>query len=703
MRAIAEDLGVFLPTAQLLVNRGCTTPAEARSFLAKEEEQLHDPFLMKDMDRAVERIVAAIEGKERIVIYGDYDVDGVTSTTCLTLYLASRGADVGYFIPSRAGEGYGVSEGALRKLAEEGCRLIVTVDTGVTASAEVVLAHELGMDIVITDHHECHEDLPEAEAVVNPRRPDCTYPFKELAGVGVVFKLLCALEAVLSPDDGMMDCVRRVAKEYGDLVAIGTVADVMPIRDENRLIVSYGLSLLENTARPGLVELIEATRMEAKAATRRKITASYIGYTIAPRINAAGRIRDASLAVELLLAKDCDTAAPLARHLCDINRERQEEENKIMEEAYAKIAAEHDFEHDPVIVLSAENWHHGIIGIVASRITEKYGCPSILVSFEGAGEEKKPDDPGKGSGRSVKGLNLVEALVSCSDLLEKYGGHELAAGLTVKRENLAEFKRRLNDYARERLNPAEMMPELDAECELAAPDITLEQASELYSLEPYGVSNPVPVFILRNASVAEITPVGGGRHTRVILRTGGKNVTAMCFRMSTRELDLYPGDEVDVLFTLDVNEFQNQKTVQLIVKDIRLTAERMDAENRERELYELFRTGKTLRGLASAQAVIPAREDFAEVYGLLRRQLSADRDSFTVRALSWLAASEGRPIGYIKLKVILLTFRELGLFGVERLSGEPEIFAFRRIVTRGKVDLTAAAVYRKIMHDFGQD
>ena len=702
VKAIADDLGVTLPTAQLLVNRGCTTPEEARSFLAKEEEQLHDPFLMKDMDRAVERIVAAIESKERIIIYGDYDVDGVTSTTCLYLYLASRGADVGYFIPSRAGEGYGVSEGAVRRLAEEGCRLIVTVDTGVTATAEVASARELGVDVVVTDHHECHENLPEAEAVVNPRRPDCPYPFKELAGVGVVFKLLCALEAVLCPDDGMMDCVRRIAKEYGDLVAIGTVADVMPIRDENRLIVSYGLALMENTERPGLVELIEATRMESRATTRRKITASYIGYTIAPRINAAGRIRDASLAVELLLAKDCDSAAPLARQLCDINRERQEQENRIMEEAYAKIAAEHDFERDPVIVLAAENWHHGIIGIVASRITEKYGCPSILVSFEGAGSEKKPEDPGKGSGRSVKGLNLVEALSSCADLLEKYGGHELAAGLTVKRENLDAFKRRLNEYARERLNPCEMIPELDAECELEAADLTLEQAAELYSLEPYGVSNPVPVFILRDASVMEVTPVGGGRHTRVTLRTGGRVVTAMCFRMTVRELDLYPGDTVDVLFTLDVNEFQNQKTVQLIVKDIRLTEDRMKAENRERELYELFRTGKTLRGLASAQAVIPTREDFAEIYGLLRRQLEADRDSFTVRALSYLAANAGRPVGYIKMKVILLTFRELGLFGVERLSGEPEFFAFHRIVTRGKVDLTTAAVYRKIMSDFGQ-
>lgn len=433
---IANKLGIKLPTAQLLVNRGCMTPTEAKAFLTKEEEQLHDPFMMLDMDNAAYRIIEGIENGDKIVIYGDYDVDGVTSVSSLYLYLKEKGADVSYYIPCRLGEGYGVSEAAIRKLHEEGYNLIITVDTGITAVAEAELARQLGMDIIVTDHHECHGELPDAEAVVNPRRPDCPYPFKELAGVGVVFKLMCAVESVMNPEDEMIDCVRRISAEYGDLVAIGTIADVMPINDENRLIVSYGLSLIENTTRPGLIELIEATRSDSKYQTKRKITTSFIGYTIAPRINAAGRISDASIAVKLFLAEDCETAAPIAKKLCDINRERQNEENKIVDQAYARIDAEHDFERDPIIILDDEQWHHGIIGIVASRITEKYACPSILISFEGNGSEKSGEDFGKGSGRSVKGLNLVDALSECSDLLEKFGGHELAAGLTIKRENL---------------------------------------------------------------------------------------------------------------------------------------------------------------------------------------------------------------------------------------------------------------------------
>ncbi len=697
--AIAKALGIRLPTAQLLKNRGCLTPEAARAFLGKEEEQLHDPFLMKDMDKAAARIREAVEKGERIVIYGDYDVDGVTSVTSLYLYLASRGADVGYYIPSRASEGYGVSESAVRRLAEEGCRLIVTVDTGVTASAEAKTAKELGVSFIVTDHHECHGDLPDAEAVVNPRRPDCPYPFKELAGVGVVFKLLCALETLFCPGEEMLECVRRISREYGDLVAIGTVADVMPIQDENRLIVSYGLSLIENTARPGLLELLEATREESKNPGRKKITASYIGFTVAPRINAAGRIRDASMAVELLLAKDCEEAAPLARRLCEINRERQAEENKIMEDAYALIATKHDFNRDPVIVLDAENWHHGIIGIVASRITEKYGCPSILVSFEGTGEEKSDDDPGKGSGRSVKGMNLVEALASCSDLLEKFGGHELAAGLTVKRGNLPAFRERINAYAREALSEWDLTPQLDAECELTPADLTLEQAGELYALEPFGVSNPVPVFVLKGARVSDIAAVGGGRHTRMLLKAGNVTVTAMFFRRTIQEIDLYPGDTADVMFTMDINEYGHQRNLQLIVKDARLSDVQMEAEERDRDWYARIRSGESLRGIAPAAAVLPDRADFAAVYGVLKRELRVDRDAFTVRGLEYLAAMDGRRIGYTKLKVILLTFRELGLFRVTRLTEERELFAFRAVPVNGKVDLMSAGILRKLSED----
>ncbi len=707
VQEISHELGIRLPTAQLLVNRGCLTPSDARSFLLKETEQLHDPLEMADMDNAVYRILEAVEEEEKIVIFGDYDVDGVTSVSILYLYLKSIGADVSYYIPCRSGEGYGMSGCAIRKLADDGCRLIVTVDTGITAVAEAGLIRELGMELIVTDHHECHTELPDAVAVVNPRRPDCPYPFKELAGVGVVFKLLCALEAVRSPEDSMTDCVKRVAGEYCDLVAIGTVADVMPIRDENRLIVSYGLHLIDNTSRPGLIELIEATRTESKYNTKKKITASFIGYTIAPRINAAGRIRDASIAVELFLAEDCTAAAPIAQRLCEINHERQAEENKIIEEAYAQIAASHDFEHDPVIVLENETWHHGIIGIVASRITEKYGCPSILISFEGSGEGGEDGSLGKGSGRSVKGLNLVEALSTCSDLLVKYGGHELAAGLTIRREDLPEFRRRLNECARAHLTETDTQPSLEADCELYPNDITMEQAQELYYLEPYGVSNPPPVFVLKNVQIHDTTLVGGGKHTRLTLRIGNSFVSAMCFRQTLADLDLYSGDFADVLFTLDINEYQNQRSIQLVVKDIRLTELQFHAENAEIALFRGLWSGKSPAelplGRRTAFDIVPTREEFGTVYSLLKRELRLEHEVFSIRALLHLLRTGGTPIGYVKLKYILLSLCELELLGVEAVTEteEQEIYAFRYIPTRTKTNLDRSGIYRKLKNDFG--
>lgn len=707
VQEISRELGIKLPTAQLLVNRGCISPSDARSFLLKETEQLHDPFEMEDMDNAVYRLLEAVEENEKIVIFGDYDVDGVTSVSILYLYLKSLGADVDYYIPCRSGEGYGMSEGAVRKLAEEGCQLIVTVDTGITAVTEAELIRELGMDLVITDHHECHTEIPEAVAVVNPRRPDCRYPFKELAGVGVVFKLLCALDSVQNPEDPMTVCVKRVSDRYCDLVAIGTVADVMPIRDENRLIVSYGLQLIDTTDRPGLIELIEATRTESKYNTKRKITASFIGYTIAPRINAAGRIRDASLAVELFLARDRETAAPIAQKLCDINHERQAEENKIIEAAYAQIAAAHDFEHDPVIVLEDETWHHGIIGIVASRITEKYGCPSILISFEGSGEGEENGDLGKGSGRSIKGMNLVETLSQCSDLLVKYGGHELAAGLTIKREDLPEFRRRVNECARQCLTETDVQPSLEADCELRTRDITMEQANELYYLEPYGVSNPQPVFVLNNVPLYDTALVGGGKHTRLTLKIDNGYVSAMCFRQTLTNLDLYPGDFVDVLFTLDINEFQNQRSIQLVVKDIRLTRAQFDTENADIALFDQIFAGTLPHeldlGRRTAFDIVPTREEFGAVYSLLRHELRVEHEVFSIRALLHLLKNSGNRLNYIKLKFILLTFRELGLLGVEPVKGgeEHEIYAFRYIPTKGKTDLDRSTIYRKLKTDFG--
>lgn len=700
VREISRELGIRLPTAQLLVNRGCKTPTDARDFLTKSTEQLHDPFEMEDMDNAVYRILEATEENEKIVIYGDYDVDGVTSVCVLYLYLKKLGADVSYYIPSRAGEGYGVSENAVRKLAEDGCRLIITVDTGITAVAEAELVTELGMELIVTDHHECHTQLPRAAAVVNPRRPDCPYPFKELAGVGVVFKLLCALEAVRNPEDTMSDCVKRVAAEYSDLVAIGTIADVMPICDENRLIVSYGLQMIDVIARPGLVELIEASHSESKYNTKPKITASFIGFTVAPRINAAGRIRDASIAVELFLSENRESAAPIAKQLCEINYERQSVENRIIEDAYAQISASHDFEKDHVIVLANETWHHGIIGIVASRITEKYGCPSILISFEGDGQI------GKGSGRSVKGLNLVEALGHCSELLVKYGGHELAAGLTVRRENLSEFRRKINEYAAEHLADTDSAPCIEADCELAPSDVVMEQANELYYLEPYGTSNPQPLFVLRNVFLYDTALVGGGKHTRMTLRVGKTNVGAMCFRKTLEELSLYPGDTVDVMFNLEINEFRNQRSVQMIVRDIRLSEGQMKAENSDIELFREIWSGKSpaeiMLGNRDYSDIVPTRNEFGAVYSLLRRELRLEHEVFGLRALLHLLKTGGVTMNYVKLKFIILIFRELGLLGVEMLRDDDgdELYAFRYIPMKTKTELERSGIYRKLKNDF---
>ncbi len=701
-RTIAEELDLTLPAAKLLADRGYKTPADAERFITKKEEQLYDPFLMKDMRLAADRVADALASGEKIVVYGDYDVDGVTSVSALMLYLRERGGDVGYYIPKRDRDGYGMSVGVIERLAEEGCGLIITVDTGITATEEIKTAGELGIDVVLTDHHECQSVLPDAVAVVNPRRSDCGYPFDELAGVGVVFKLMCAVETVICPDDSLTECVRRVASEYCDLVAIGTIADVMPVTDENRLIISYGLKLIEKGARPAIDALIRAAS-EGRTNGKKKITAGYIGFTLAPRINAAGRMQDASTAVELFTTDDLSRAEELAATLCEINRERQGTENEIVTEAYAQIEAETGFDKDPVIVLSNDRWHHGIIGIVASRITERFGRSSILVSFEGEGNDGGDDDVGKGSGRSVKGVNLVGALAECSDLLEKYGGHELAAGLTVKRGNLEAFRKKINEVVRKNgaLSDKEGAS-IDADLELTSEDISMRLAEELYLFEPYGVKNPVPLFFVKDAYVADESLVGGGKHTRLLLKKGDVTVTAMCFRKSIGDLDIYPGDTVDVLFNLDVNEFGGMRTLQMIVRDVRLSESAAAAEDRERQIYDAVVASRTAGlGLSAEEraASVPDRDDFAAVYSVLNKELRFEHRVFSIRALRHLLMTRGINVSYVKLKTIIMVFRELNLIGVEEAPGTPDVFSFSYVTVKNKTTLDKSGILKKVRNE----
>lgn len=677
---IAKALHIHPVTARLLYCRGYKDVESVRTFIGMESEMLCNPFEMKDVDKAVERIREAIEKNEKITVYGDYDVDGVTSVCTLYLYLKSKGADIDYYIPNRAGEGYGVSTAAIRQFAESGTKLVITVDTGITANEEVEYAKKAGVDFIITDHHECHADIPNASAVVNPHRHDCKYPFKDLAGVGVVFKLISAYEERVCKKT-RKEAALNVFYKYADLVAIGTIADVMPIKNENRIIVSYGLKMIENTERPGLIALMDASlskdnQKSERHKKRTKITSGYVGYTLAPRINAAGRIRTAGIAVELFLAKNMGTAMPIAEELCQANRERQAEENKIMTEAYGKIE-KIDVENTPVIVLDADNWHHGVIGIVSSRITEKFSKPSILVSFEGNGDgEPSPEDVGKGSGRSVKGLNLVDALCHCAPHLVKFGGHELAAGLSVKRSELDTFRQKINEYARENLLGVDMTPTLEADCIINFEDININLAQQLQKLEPYGVGNPMPAFVMRSVWVNEIMPVSDGKHTRLVLSNGNSTVTAMYFSNSPDSLGLYVGDKVDVLFNLDVNEWLGRRSVQLIVKDIKSTESIKDAESAARQRFNEIWNGAAF---SQDENILPTRQDFVAVYNFVVASVRVGLDTFTHREIS-LKLSRGHEavnIGYVKLKIIIRVLQELNLMGIDEIAEETYKFTVR--------------------------
>ena len=664
VKLLSETLGVSEIMAKLLYVRGHRTPQDAIAFFDQEEVQFHDPYLMTDMDAAVERIERAIENHETIVIYGDYDVDGVTSVTLLYLYLKKRGASVTYYIPSRSKEGYGMSAAAIDVLKQYDVGLIITVDTGITAIDEIAYASSLGIDTVVTDHHECRPELPEACAVVNPHRANDPYPFKELAGVGVIFKVVCACEMHRCRKSGIreIDGVRQICHEYADLVAIGTIADVMPAIDENRLIVTLGLRRLESTQRLGLQALIETVAANRVSDSRhppkkRKINSSFIGFVIAPRINAAGRVSSADIAVDLLLSENEEEAYNLAEKLCDLNFSRQLEENKITEEAYKKIEETFNPKKDRVIVISADDWQQGIIGIVSSRITEKYGRPSILISFDGSTEGIFPQNiVGKGSGRSIKGLNLVEALADSDDLLVRFGGHELAAGLSICRKNIAEFRRRINAYAAQRLSEDDCCLSFDADCTVEMRELTMNLAKEIDRLEPFGTANTTPVFFLQGATVQRIHSVGNARHTKLIFEKDGISMTALWFGTSLADVHLEPMDTVDVLFQLSINEFQNVTQLQMIVQDVRLTPSFANDLAMQRNRFLEIMDGAHF---SPREDVIPTRDDVAIVYSELRREYQYHHTCFPIRRLLGMLHANGYSIGYVKLEIIIRIMQEI--------------------------------------------
>ncbi len=703
---IANENGISRAAAGIIYNRGYKTPKEAKRFLDTSVADLHDPYLMQDMDKAVERILTALERHEHITVYGDYDVDGVTAVTLIYLYLQSLGAEIDYYIPSRSREGYGISIMALDALKEKGTQLIVTVDTGITANAEADYACELELEMVITDHHECHGDLPHACAVVNPHRPDCAYPFKELAGVGVVFKLACAIEEALCGNKE--EATERIFVQYADLAAIGSVADVMPLIDENRVIVKHGLNYLSETERAGLAALIEASAQptgsgrsavgESKPEKKKKINAGFIGYTLAPRINAAGRISSAEKAVALLLSEDPAEAATMSQELCEINTKRQHEENKIAEEAYKSIEAEHDFKNDLVIVLDNDEWQQGIIGIVSSRITEKYRLPSILISFDGAVTgEPHPMDVGKGSGRSVKGMNLVDALDYCKDLLVRFGGHELAAGLSVTRDNIPAFRKRINEYAREQLTEDLTTIRYEVDFEISPEQIGMELAEELSFLEPFGVANPTPAFLVKDLTVNKIIPMGGGKHCKLLLSKGKQSFQAVWFGVAASTLEFYPGEQVDLICHISVNEFRGRSSVQLVLEDVKISENYINACALEKLRYLEILNGASF---TRSENILPTRADIADIYKFFRYESSIGHNSFSLRMLkSLIGEFSQNTIGYAKLRFAITILNDIHVCAVD--AANEDIIVVEVYKNAAKTNIELSETYKRLLTQCG--
>ncbi len=668
-RALSKARGFTPLAAVTLCARGITTPEAADAFL--NPPGLYDPRLLTDLDVAVEAIRAAVKANKKIVVFGDYDVDGITATCILTDYLRSVGADCDYYIPDRLHEGYGLNCTAIQSLYEQGAELIVTVDSGITAQEEAAYAASLGLSMIITDHHECHEALPAAEAVVNPKRPDSTYPFRELAGVGVAFKLVSAL----------MGSQVEALERYADLVALGTVADVMPIVGENRLIVAEGLRRLAEPSSLGLEMLLREAGMKGK-----KLTSGTISYVLAPRINAAGRLGNAALAAELFLTQDPEYAQKLAVLLCEQNKERQAAENCILEQALTALRYEYDPLEDKMIVLAGEGWHHGVIGIVSSRLCDRYSCPVVLISLDG--------EMGKGSGRSIRGFNLFEALSDSEDLLEKYGGHELAAGLTIRRERFEAFRDRIKAYAAEHLQRVSLNPVVQIDCEIEPAFINIEDVEGLSALEPFGMKNPQPVFMMTDMLVEDITPISSDRHVRLGLRKDGVPYTAMLFGTGAGGCGFAQGNYIDVAFHLEINEFRGRRTVQLNVRDIHLSQCEIVADQRLLNVYNSYIGDQPLTAL-QAQLLLPDRRDLVAVWRHIVSRAEDGRLSVPSNALSRRISWESRRKIHIgKLFVCLDVFSESCLLSYHFKEGLLNIIVKHH---EGKADISRSVVLATLM------
>ncbi len=551
---ISENLQIHPLVAEILAQRGCRVPDDVRSFLAPTLSDMLDPYLLHGMAAAVARLLSARRNRETICVYGDYDVDGITGTALLVSFLRTTGYTCLYFIPNRFDDGYGLNATSIESIIKQGATLIISVDCGITAVDEAALCRKLGVDLIIVDHHAPRDVLPDACAVLNPLQPGCAYPFKSLAGVGVAFNLLVALRAALRNAGAFADSTIPDLREWLDLVALGTIADVVPLVDQNRIYAFQGLQRLSASARPGIQALKRVAGVKEG-----DVTCGQVGFRLAPRLNAAGRMESAVPGVELLMSDSLEESLLIAAELDTANAERQAIERRILEQAVVRIESTGGCSDRRSIVLASAEWHQGVIGIVASRLVERYHRPTILIALT-------DDGLGKGSGRSIPGFHLLDALGPCARFLERFGGHRFAAGIGLRAEHVAAFAESFEAEAAGRLTARDLVPKLTIDAEVQAGEVTKELAMELKRLEPFGMGNPEPVLILRGMTVIERRPVGDG-HLRLRLTRDRRTFTAIAFNLADRDTS----GTMDIAFYPEMNEWNGSSSLQLRVKDMRPT------------------------------------------------------------------------------------------------------------------------------------
>lgn len=596
---IAQELSIDPFAALLVTSRGFNNIDEISDFFDPEAPLQLSPLSIADMAKAAERINSAIDNFELICVFGDYDADGVTATALLYSYLETRGANVIRYIPDRLSEGYGLNNAAIEDLAGRGVKLIVTVDNGVSAIEEAIRAKELGVDLIVTDHHKVGEVLPDCVAVVDPHRSDCPSSFKEMSGVGVAFKLVCALEG----DDGEI-----LIEEYGDLVALGTIGDVVTLTGENRVMVRKGLSIINDNPRPGISALMEIAGVGDKV-----FSASTAAFTICPRINAAGRMGSATKALDLLLCEDDEIASQIAEEINHMNSLRQQTETSIFSQVQSMLMTDSDIMNDRIIVVDGDDWHQGVIGIVAARITERFGRPCVVISRDG--------EDARGSCRSIEGFSIYDAIEAVSDCLDHYGGHTLAAGLGLKSDRIEEFRRRINEYAADKEMPFALQK---IDCRLLPSSISLGMLSAMSLLEPFGAGNPQPCFGLFGVRIDEIAGVSDGKHVRMIVSKNGARTGVVYFGMSERRFPYQKGDIVDIAVNLDRNTYNGESRVSVIVRGIKPSSTDEEKVLSSVSLYEKFSRNEKLTA-GEAERILPDRQLQVDVFRNIKARPLRDR------------------------------------------------------------------------------